>query len=84
MVSLQVRHGAVTAVLQAGSDAVREWIRAHQQDLKNALSSQGLTLEQRVVEEREGGREQPDREQEFERRRRPRRMSSENRFEVHV
>lgn len=83
LVLLQVRHGAVTAVLQAGSDVVRGWIRTHQQDLKNALSEQGLTLEQLVVEDEGQRRGRHDREPEPERGRRPRRLP-ESRFEIHV
>ena len=84
LVSLQVRHGAVTAVLQSGSDAVRGWIRAHQQDLKNALSEQGLTLAELIVDDDEHSKGRPDREPEPPPRRRPRRPASDISFEVRV
>ena len=83
LVSLQVRQGAVSAVLRADSQIVREWIRAHQNELKASLEAQGLQLDELVVEEDGHADQQPGRE--FDRpRRRPPRQTSEARFEVRV
>ena len=84
MVSLQVRQGSVSVVLTADTDLVRDWIRTHQNELKSLLASQGLRLENLVVEEDGHPGRQPD--QQFERDRRPtvRPASGEVRFEVRV
>jgi hypothetical protein len=84
MVSLQVRQGAVSAVLRADTDLVRDWIRTHQNELRSLLESQGLRLESLVVEEDGHSDSRPD--QQFARDRRPtaRPTSGEARFEVRV
>jgi hypothetical protein len=48
-VSLKVERGAVSAVLQAETAAAREWISAHEDDLRQGLASCGLDLESLVV-----------------------------------
>ena len=83
LVSLQVRQGSVSAVLRANSEIVRDWIRAHQHELKSSLESQGLRLDELVVEEDGHADQQPGREFDEPRRRRPR-QTSEARFEVRV
>ena len=83
LVSLQVRQGAVSAVLRADSDIVRDWVRAHQHELKSALAAQGLELGELIVDEDGHAEQQPG--QEFDHpRRRPPRQTSEARFEVRV
>jgi flagellar hook-length control protein FliK len=61
-VAIRVERGAVTAVLQAETASAREWIRAHETDLRHGLESQGLELASLVVSEEgnsRGGHEQP-------------------------
>ena len=48
-VSLRVERGIVTARVTADMPAVRDWIRAHEADLRSSLASQGLELDQIVV-----------------------------------
>ena len=48
-VSMRVAHGMVTADVQASTQAAREWIQAHEQDLREKLAEQGLHLDQLVV-----------------------------------
>jgi hypothetical protein len=50
-VSLRVIGASVTAVLQSDSPAVREWLQAHQGDLRRALEEAGLSLDNLVVDE---------------------------------
>ena len=83
LVSLQVRQGSVSAVLRADSEIVRDWIKAHQDELKSSLEAQGLTLDELVVEEDGHADQQPGREFDHPRRRPPR-QTSEARFEVRV
>ncbi|MDO8834973.1 MAG: flagellar hook-length control protein FliK, partial [Vicinamibacterales bacterium] len=49
-VSLRVIGASVTAVLSSDSPAVREWVQAHQADLRRALEEAGLTLDNLVVD----------------------------------
>jgi hypothetical protein len=60
-VSLRVIGASVTAVLQSDSPAVREWVQAHQADLRRALEDAGLSLDNLVVDE--DGHSQEQREQ---------------------
>ena len=83
LVSLQVRQGSVSAVLRVDSEIVRDWIRAHQHELKSSLEVQGLQLDELVVEEDGHADQQPGREFDHPRRRLPR-QTSEARFEVRV
>lgn len=83
LVSLQVRQGAVSAVLRADSEIVRDWIRSHQHELKALLEAQGLQLDEFVVEEDGHADKQSGREFDHPRRR-PSRQTSEARFEVRV
>jgi flagellar hook-length control protein FliK len=48
-VSLRVERGIVTARVTADMPAVRDWIRAHEADLRDSLASQGLELDRIVV-----------------------------------
>jgi hypothetical protein len=72
-VSLRVIGASVTAVLRSDSPAVREWIQAHQGDLRRALEEAGLSLDRLVVDEdgdpqeqqghpAQDGRRQPNRQ----------------------
>ena len=83
-VALQVRQGAVSAVLTSDSDVVRGWIRAQQHELKAMLASQGLELDQLLVEEDRHSRQQPDQAFEHSPRRPPRAALTDARFEVRV
>lgn len=68
-VSLRVERGVVTATITAETPAVRDWVRAHESELRTALAGQGLDLEQLVVsadpdnrrDQREAGDEVPPR-----------------------
>ena len=84
MVSLHVRQGSVSAVLRADTELVREWIRTHQNELKSLLASQGLRLENLVVEEDGDANRQPGQQFERDRRPMPQPASGEVRFEVRV
>ena len=61
-VALRVQDGVVSAALRAEHPAVQAWIEARQQDLRNALSQQGLILDQFEVAVSPDGRRrsQPD------------------------
>ena len=59
-VSLRVIGASVTAVLQSDSPAVREWVQAHQADLRRALEEAGLSLDNLVVDEDGHSQEQHD------------------------
>lgn len=83
-VALQVRQGVVSAVLSSDSDVVRGWMRSQQHELKAMLATQGLELDQLVVEEDRQSRQQADESFEHARRRSPRRPASGARFEVRV
>jgi Meckel syndrome type 1 protein len=48
-VALRVERGQVTAELRAETPAAREWIQAHEQDLRSGLAAQGLRLDRLVV-----------------------------------
>ena len=54
-VSLKVTDGNVSATLQAETTAARDWIKAHEAELRQGLQEQGLTLERFVVNA-DGGR----------------------------
>ncbi len=84
LVSLQIRQSTVSAVLSADSEAVRQWIRAHQHELRASLANVGLDLEELVVDA--DGRPSQQSHEPFEhgRRRPPRRVPSGARFEVRV
>jgi hypothetical protein len=58
VVSLTVEQGHVRAQVHAETATARAWIEAHQQDLRDGLSGQGLTLE-RLVVTTDGQRRQP-------------------------
>jgi flagellar hook-length control protein FliK len=69
-VSLRVQAGAVTAVIRAENPTVQGWIEVRQQELKSALSEQGLRLQRfEVVVDPEGRRQWRDAEQEGQQRR---------------
>jgi flagellar hook-length control protein FliK len=55
---LTVEQGHVRAQVHAETATARAWIEAHQQDLRDGLSGQGLTLE-RLVVTTDGQRRQP-------------------------
>jgi flagellar hook-length control protein FliK len=63
-ISMRVQGGAVTAVVQAENPTVQGWIEARHQELRSALSEQGLRLQRfEVVVDPEGrrqGRDTPD------------------------
>ncbi len=48
-VSLHVEKGQVTAQVQATTSTARDWIQAHEQDLRSGLAAQGLQLDRLVV-----------------------------------
>ena len=48
-VSIRVEQGQVTALLQASTPEVREWIQGHESMLRQGLADQGLTLDRLVV-----------------------------------
>ena len=52
-VSLHVKEGGVVATMQAENSAVRSWIEANVQILRDGLAEQGLKLEQVIVSERQ-------------------------------
>jgi hypothetical protein len=81
-VSLKVERGGVTALLQADTPAAREWIQAHEQDLRRGLEAQGLRLDALVVTpdgSSERRQDQPRRPQ-----RRVRQAADAPRFEIEV
>jgi flagellar hook-length control protein FliK len=63
-IEVQVRHDRVSATLTAETPEVRQWIAAHQADLKNSLASVGLSLEDLVVKDEGGGGRQDARDDE--------------------
>lgn len=83
-VRLRVERDGVTAVLHADSPQVSAWIEAHQEDLRAALSAQGLQLEGLTVttDPDERRREQP--EPEARRRARPRAADAGKTFDLMV
>jgi len=84
-IEVQVRHDRVSATLTAGTPEVRQWIAAHQADLKNSLASVGLSLDDLVVKDEGGGGRQDARDdgrQPQSRRREP--EQDETQFEVLV
>jgi flagellar hook-length control protein FliK len=64
-VSLRVERGQVTAHVQADTATAREWIQAHEVDLRQGLEGQGLQLARLVVtadghrQRQDGGKPQP-------------------------
>lgn len=62
-VSLTVEGGRVSAVLQADRETAREWIRAHESDLREGLESQGLHLDSLVVTDDGGDQRRQDQSQ---------------------
>ena len=83
-VALQVHQGVVSAVLASNSEAVREWIRSQQHELKAQLAAHGLELEQLIVEDDRPSDRQSGQHFEHARRRAPRRTEPMARFEVRV
>ena len=83
-VALQVRQGAVSAVLTSDSDVVRGWMRSQSHELKAMLASQGLELDQLLVEEDRRSKQQADQAFDQTSRRSPRRLPADVHFEVRV
>jgi flagellar hook-length control protein FliK len=63
VIELRVEQGEVIASLEADVPAVREWIEARADDLKQALGAQGLELLHFSVRDREESRREQPREQ---------------------
>jgi hypothetical protein len=82
-VALRVQDGVVTAVVRAEQPAVQAWIEARQQELRSAMTEQGLTLERFDVSVSPDGRRrsQPDTRDARPSRQRP---ATGARFEIHV
>lgn len=87
VVALKVERGLVVANVQAETSTARGWIETHQQDLRDALSAQGLELDRLVVTS-DGQRQQSAQEEAAGRQKQPtpRRRAGETvqRFEVSV
>jgi flagellar hook-length control protein FliK len=86
-VDVRVSQDRVTATLTADTPQVRQWIAAHQDDLKNSLASAGLSLDELVVkDESGGGRQEPpaDEQQHPARRQTPAHDDGDTQFEVIV
>ena len=81
-VSLRVIGASVTAVLQSDSPAVREWIQAHQGDLRRALEEAGLSLDRLVVDEDGHPQEQQEQSAQDRPRQSNRRKPEAGRFEA--
>jgi flagellar hook-length control protein FliK len=62
-IEVRVEHDRVRATLTADTPAVRQWITAHQDDLRQSLTAAGLTLEDLVVRE-DGQQKKPPAEDE--------------------
>jgi hypothetical protein len=69
-VSMKVERGQVVAQIVAETATARAWIETHQQDLRDALSQQGLQLDKLVVTA-DGQRQQQPQGDGSERQRRP-------------
>ena len=87
-IDVQVNRDHVSATLTAETPEVRQWITAHQDDLKNSLAAAGLSLDDLVVkDEGGGGHRQEQAEDSSPRQRRPHPHAPEGvepRFEVLV
>lgn len=81
-VSLRVIGASVTAVLQSDSPAVREWVQAHQADLRRALEESGLSLDNLVVDEDGHSQEQHEQPAQDGHRRPTRQKPEAGRFEA--
>ena len=81
---VQVRHDRVSATLTAETPEVRQWIAAHQDDLKNSLAGIGLSLDELVVKDEGGGGRQdaPGDKPQSQPRRQPAPEHDEPQFEV--
>jgi flagellar hook-length control protein FliK len=85
-IQVKVTERHVTATLASDTPEVRQWMTAHQDDLRRGLTGLGLTLDEVVV--KDDGRREEQRQPTHDRPRRPRRnaesMDSEKAFEVLV
>ncbi|NOT24527.1 MAG: hypothetical protein HOP16_00370 [Acidobacteria bacterium] len=70
-ISLKVDQNAVSAVLHVDEPQVRAWVQAHEAQLRQAMSSQGLSLEQLVITDEKPGKEDRRRDAEARQNRRP-------------
>jgi len=73
-ISLRVEHDSVTAVMHVDEPQVRAWVQAHESQLRQALSSQGLTLERLVVTDERPGSDNRERDDQARQGRRPNRQ----------
>jgi flagellar hook-length control protein FliK len=86
-IDIRVDHGAVTAVLDASSASVRQWLEGHEPLLRQGLSDQGLTLDRLVIKQDPpqpsmSGGQQQGQEREEPQRRQPREAPTDATFEV--
>lgn len=82
-VSLRVERGAVSAVLHAETPASRDWIRQHEEDLRQGLEQLGLRLDALVVTDERNPQRQHDQPPQS-RPRRPPRTQAGRQFELTV
>jgi hypothetical protein len=82
-VNLKVERGVVSAVLQADTETARQWIKAHEDDLRRGLESQGLRLDSLVVTP-DGGSQRRQEQPRQPRRRAASPASDAPRFEIDV
>lgn len=73
-ISLRVEHDSVTAVMHVDEPQVRAWVQAHESQLRQAMSSQGLTLERLVVTDERPGSDNRERDDPARQGRRPNRQ----------
>ena len=83
-VALRVENGGVTAVVQADSPQVQDWVLQHQQSLRQQMEAAGLRLDELTVSPDDRGQQNPP-DAPPEQRRRPRRSYEDEdtpRFEL--
>jgi flagellar hook-length control protein FliK len=70
-ISLKVDQNVVSAVLHVDEPQVRAWVQAHEAQLRQAMTSQGLSLEQLVITDEKPGKENRGRDTEARQNRHP-------------
>lgn len=83
-VRLNIDHGRVVAAIRVEGEAVGEWLRSHEQELRAALADQGLLLDSLVVDPDGSPQQQAGDERARREAPRPVRRNPEARFEVRV
>ena len=73
-ISLRVEGDSVTAVMHVDEPQVRAWVQAHESQLRQAMSNQGLTLERLVVTDERPGSDNRERDDQTRQGRRPNRQ----------